>query len=153
MTTINSFKGEYSFLSNFYPAEVTVQGIDFPTAEHAYQAGKTTDWSRMHFVAAASTPGEAKKLGQSLQLREDWATRKDEWMYIVLFQKFRQHHDLLAQLLATGDTELVEGNTWHDQIWGDCTCPKHADTPGDNQLGHLLMRIREEMKDWKGEPA
>ena len=35
VTVKNSFRDEYSFLSNFYPSPVTYRGVVFPTAEHA----------------------------------------------------------------------------------------------------------------------
>jgi len=41
MFTINTFRGKYRFLSNFYYAEVNYEGIRYPTVEHAYQAAKT----------------------------------------------------------------------------------------------------------------
>jgi predicted NAD-dependent protein-ADP-ribosyltransferase YbiA (DUF1768 family) len=50
-------------------------------------------------------------------------------------------------LLDTGDEELVEGTTWHDNIWGNCSCPKCKNIPGQNRLGKLLMQIREEIKN------
>ena len=38
MDIIDSFKGEYSFLSNFYQYPVTYGGLTYPTAEAAFQA-------------------------------------------------------------------------------------------------------------------
>ena len=38
---ISSFTGDYSFLSNFHPAEVSLDDINYPSVEHAYQAAKT----------------------------------------------------------------------------------------------------------------
>ena len=43
MTTIDSFHGVYRFLSNFWPAQVALDGIVYPTVEHAYVAAKTID--------------------------------------------------------------------------------------------------------------
>src|SRR6185503_14597055 len=43
MNNIDSFKDEYRFLSNFYPAPVQFDGIRFPTVEHAYQFARTLD--------------------------------------------------------------------------------------------------------------
>ena len=55
--------------------------------------------------------------------------------------KFTQNPGLLDKLLATGDAELVEGNTWGDQVWGVC------DGVGENHLGKTLMRIRSELRN------
>ena len=43
MAKIDSFSGEYDFLSNFYSQEITYDGIKYPTNEHAFQAAKTLD--------------------------------------------------------------------------------------------------------------
>lgn len=53
--------------------------------------------------------------------------------------------ELKSKLLATGDEELVEGNTWHDRTWGRCVCSK-CGGQGQNLLGQLLMELREEIK-------
>lgn len=47
---------------------------------------------------------------------------------------------LRSQLLSTGTAELVEGNWWNDRYWGVCN------GRGENHLGKILMRIREELK-------
>ena len=56
--------------------------------------------------------------------------------------KFTHNADLRERLLATRGALLVEGNTWHDQTWGSCVCPQHAEVPGDNALGVILMTLR-----------
>lgn len=61
-------------------------------------------------------------------------------MYEICKAKFTQHKDLAEKLLETGDEELVEGNKWNDTYWGVCN------GKGKNQLGKILMRIREELK-------
>lgn len=61
--------------------------------------------------------------------------------------KFRQHPKLKKKLLGTGDAVLIEGNTWHDNIWGDCSCPKCWNIEGKNLLGRILMQVREELTE------
>jgi predicted NAD-dependent protein-ADP-ribosyltransferase YbiA (DUF1768 family) len=55
--------------------------------------------------------------------------------------------ELAEKLLATGDAELIEGTTWHDNTWGNCSCPQCENIPGENRLGKLLMQVREEIKN------
>ena len=52
----------------------------------------------------------------------------------------------MEQLLFTEGFDLVEGNHWHDNIWGDCSCNKCNGTKGTNYLGKILMTVREENK-------
>jgi predicted NAD-dependent protein-ADP-ribosyltransferase YbiA (DUF1768 family) len=56
-----------------------------------------------------------------------------------------QDPKLRAMLLATGNEELIEGNTWHDNTWGDCSCDACKDIEGKNMLGKLLMKVRDEL--------
>jgi ribA/ribD-fused uncharacterized protein len=129
---IDSFTDDHRFLSNF---EGKVEWI--------FQAMKTTDWKEQVRVLSASTPGEAKKRGRKVTLRPDWDEIRLDVMEAAVREKFSQ--PLMARLLEeTGDAELVEGNYWHDQFWGDCTCNHHYRSPGQNHLGKLLMKIREE---------
>ena len=95
------------------------------------------------------SPSDAKKAGRNLKLRSDWEEIKDRVMYDVCRAKFTMNDSLrLAdRLLATGDEELVEGNTWHDNYWGDCHCEKCKDIPGRNQLGKTLMKLREKLRN------
>jgi predicted NAD-dependent protein-ADP-ribosyltransferase YbiA (DUF1768 family) len=37
---IDSFRGEYFFLSNFYLVEIEIGGKSYPSSEHYYQAMK-----------------------------------------------------------------------------------------------------------------
>jgi len=66
---INRFRGEYEFLSNFYPVEiVAVNGRVFPSVEHAYQASKSLDTNEIEWIQSAATPGLAKRRGLKIQL-------------------------------------------------------------------------------------
>jgi ribA/ribD-fused uncharacterized protein len=97
-------------------------------------------------VANAPTPGIAKRLGRMLPLRSDWENVKEYIMCLGLKAKFA-NKELAEQLLDTGDAELIEGNVWHDNTWGDCQCERCSGIPGQNKLGKLLMKVREELKN------
>jgi ribA/ribD-fused uncharacterized protein len=148
-TSITSFSGAYTFLSNFYASPVLLRCLDifdedsYPTVEHAFQAAKSREPAVREDVRTSYTPGRAKRLGRVLSLRSDWDTIKFEVMESLLRQKFAPHR-LGGALLRTGDVELVEGNTWHDRIWGVCICERCRST-GQNELGKLLMKIRKDM--------
>lgn len=139
MSVIDSFSGEYRFLSNFYPCEMDVAGVRYPTLEHAFQAEKTTNPTERELVRNAKTPGQAKALGRRVTLREDWESVKMDVMRELLRMKF-SNKVLRAELLGTGEARLVEGNYWNDRYWGVCN------GRGENRLGKLLMEIREEIR-------
>ena len=142
---INCFDGKYAFLSNFYESPCDFEGILYTTVEHAFQAAKTLDRNERLKIAVAETPGKAKRMGRSVTLRPDWEEIKIDVMRQCLHSKFKDP-DLVFALLDTGDEELVEGNTWHDNCWGNCTCEQCVNKPGENKLGKLLMEIRKEFR-------
>jgi len=131
---IDSFDGEYRFLSNFWPAEVEFEGIKFPSVENAYQAAKTLDLEERKRLAAM-TSGQAKKAGKKLEIRPDWESVKVAVMENLVWQKF-QNAELMAKLKATGEKPLIEGNWWGDTFWGICR------GKGKNELGRILMQVR-----------
>ena len=137
---IPEFQGEYRFLSNFWPAEVRFEGLIYPSSEHAYQAAKSLDPAERKRIAALPTPSAAKKAGAALKLRPNWDTEKFNVMETVVRDKFTRHADLRVKLLATGDAELIEGNTWGDRTWGV------FEGKGENRLGKILMKIRAELR-------
>ena len=143
---IDRFEGPHAFLSNFYPCPLVNPFAEagapvYPTLEHAFQAAKTNDPIERAQVRSAPTPGAAKRMGRRVTLRADWESSRVGVMRALLWAKFRAE-PLLSMLRATGETSLIEGNSWHDQIWGQCYCDTHTDIPGQNLLGQLLMELR-----------
>lgn len=136
---IREFQGQFRFLSNFYPAEVELDEVTYPTVEHAYQAAKTRDLLLRRGIRNAQRPGLAKRWGRSIRPRSDWEEVKVGIMHQLVKQKFSRE-PLKSQLLATGDAELIEGNTWGDKFWGKF-CGE-----GENHLGRILMEVREELR-------
>ncbi|KKL10659.1 hypothetical protein LCGC14_2553590 [marine sediment metagenome] len=136
---ITEFKGDYGFLSNFYPAEVWLDGRDYPSVEHAFQAAKTLDLNIRTDIKSL-TAGSAKRAGRTVRLRPDWEDIKLPIMENLVRQKFQSHAKLGRSLLDTHDRALVEGNWWGDTFWG-----VHKGK-GENHLGKILMKVRDELK-------
>ena len=139
MTIDNFHTPGYEFLSNFAASPMQVAGILYPTSEHAYQAMKTGIESERRTVAACLTPGQAKRAGKGVTMRRGFQEKRELVMLALVRCKFR-NPTLAALLLATGDAQLVEGNTWGDQFWGRCQ------GQGENRLGLILMRVRDELR-------
>lgn len=139
-TRIKTFHGEAAFLSSFWAAPITFDGIEFPTVEHAYQAAKTLDFHRRYEISKIATPGQAKRAGQKVTLRPDWENIKEQIMLELVILKFMTHRKLRDLLLSTGHAELIEGNTWGDTYWGVCN------GVGQNVLGKVLMLVRGQLR-------
>jgi len=147
---ISKFSGRYKFLSNFYAVNLYFEGLIYPSVEHAYQAAKARYEPDKERIRDLSTPGEAKRAGRVIFLRPDWEEIKLTVMETLVRSKFRRK-TLRDKLLATGDTELIEGNWWGDKFWGVCN------GVGQNHLGKILMKVRKELcihyNTYKGDNA
>lgn len=136
---INNFRGEYSFLSNFYNSPVEYQGITYRNNEAAFQSAKSLNLD-IRKTFSNLDPSQAKRKGRHVVLRPDWENVKFDIMYEICKAKFSQNKILKDKLLNTGNEYLEEGNTWGDKIWGT------VNGEGQNNLGKILMKIREELK-------
>jgi len=154
---IDSFSGEFRFLSNFYPSPIMAMGISFASVEHAFQAMKAVELRACLLVNGTHletddrmpdgirithdpiTAGHAKKAGRLIEKRKDWDDVKVDVMEFCLRLKFKDT-TLFGKLLDTGKRQLIEGNNWGDVTWGVCN------GVGENYLGRLLMYIRSESR-------
>jgi ribA/ribD-fused uncharacterized protein len=133
---INNLRG--TFLSNFYDCRVIYEGIWYRNAESAYQASKL-DSRKARLQFQGLTGAQAKALGRTVELRDDWEDVKLSNMYDVVSAKFANNTGLRMKLMMTGDEEIVEENTWGDTYWGVCQ------GKGENHLGKILMFTRWEL--------
>lgn len=139
MNKITSFKNEHRWLSNMAACEIIYGDLVFKSTEAFYQAMKTLDADeRIKFQGYDGQT--SKREGRKLILRDDWHQIKDEVMKFALKKKFSQE-PFKSLLINTGDAEIIEGNYWHDNYWGSCTCSKCGNN-GLNILGKMIMDIR-----------
>jgi hypothetical protein len=154
---IEQFRGEYRFLSNFFPATVVLDGQTYASVEAAYQASKSANSEyRTAIRALGEESGAVKRLGRTMTwerrgagaqyleagrttLRPDWNEARLSVMLDLVRQKFTRHADLATRLLATGQEELRETNWWRDSFWGV------YNGEGENHLGKILMQVRSEI--------
>jgi ribA/ribD-fused uncharacterized protein len=130
----------YYEFTNFARYPVQLKGKTWPTSEHYYQAQKHAGTPLEEQIRQAARPREAFHLGRSQPSRPDWEEVKDAVMCEVVLAKFTQHPYLRKLLLSTGDALLVE-HTENDPYWGD-----GGDGSGQNMLGQVLMRVREQLR-------
>lgn len=152
---IKRFEGRWGFLSNFYPCKVEHKGLIYPSVEHYYVAMKVTEIQLLNgnyytagdfreMITRVKLPADVKKIGQKVKVRKDWDEKRLEFMNYAVREKFKDEK-LSEMLLTTGEMDLVEGNFWHDNFWGSCSCKKCSGL-GENNLGKILMQIRLELK-------
>ena len=135
----------YGAFSNMFQRPLEFEGVVFPTAEHAYQAGKALRPVVRDWILAAPSPALAAMAAHGLYTWEvvpNWAKIKFSRMRQVLRAKFTQHFDLAELLIATGPARLVESsvvNNAVNRLWGE------VNGKGDNMLGTMLMELRAEL--------
>jgi len=103
-------------------------------------AMKSIAYADRAHIASIPKASDAKKFGQTVELRSNWEDIKIAMMYKVCYPKFLQNTDLKQLLLSTGDKYLEETNYWKDTTWGVCN------RIGTNYLGKVLMAVREDIR-------
>ncbi|MDV7392348.1 NADAR family protein, partial [Arthrospira platensis SPKY1] len=140
---IRKFDKAYKWLSNFAPCTIVLNGITYPSVEHAYMSAKSDDvrWY-LKCTDDRIKPGTIKKLSRGILLVSNWHSLKIEVMRECLNQKFSQE-PYKTLLIETGDVFIQEGNFWGDTFWGvDLETGE-----GENNLGKLIMEVREKLKN------
>ena len=129
---------------------MTVNGVLWRTVEHAFQANKTFNKEWQNKILTAITAREAKALGKQLKtlglLRPDWHEVSLLIMHHLVLLKFTFFTEYRNVLLSTGDDPIVEGNWWHDNFWGECSCEKCSNIEKFNHLGLILVRVRKMLR-------
>ena len=131
----------HGYMSNFYKAKIVLDGKEWPSTEHYYQAQKSLDPVVREQIRTAPSSGEAARLGRACKVRDDWEQIKRGVMYKCVYAKFTQNPHLSFALLATGNAKLVEktsGTVRPDSVWGDGYYGE-----GENWLGIILMIVRD----------
>jgi ribA/ribD-fused uncharacterized protein len=136
----------YGVFSNLFRRPFVFEGREYPTAEHAYQAGKARKEAVREWILSAPSPSLVAMAAHGLytwDIVPNWTAIKFDRMRSILRSKFSQHEDLRALLLETGDARLVEvgrTNNSVNRVWGE------VNGKGLNMLGVLLMEIRAELR-------
>ncbi|MBN8214256.1 MAG: NADAR family protein [Xanthomonadales bacterium] len=136
----------YGAFSNLFRRAMVFEGREYPTAEHAYQAGKARKEAVREWILSAPSPSLVAMAAHGLytwDITPEWSRTKFDRMRDVLRAKFMQHEDLKELLLSTGDARLVEAGKTDNVVnrtWGE------VNGKGLNMLGVLLMEVRDEIR-------
>lgn len=133
---------EYGAFSNLFRRSMKFDCETFPTAEHAYQAGKPRKPAVRAWLMAAPSPSLLAMAAHGLyswDIAPGWSAGRYARMQAVVLAKFSQHADLADILLGTGDARLGEAGTVDNEVnrrWGE------VNGRGENWLGKILMETR-----------
>jgi len=134
---IEEFQGEFRWLSNFMPVTIVLDGVTFPSVEHAYVSSKKDDKEWIEICSKGGlTSAQIKNMGKGITTIKNVVVMTE-----CLRQKFNQE-PYKTKLIETGDRYIQEGNRWNDTFWGFCL----KTNTGENNLGKIIMEIRDELK-------
>lgn len=149
------------YLSNWYLSEFTVDDIRFSSMEQYMMYEKAVlfhDKETAEKILRTDDVAEIKALGRIVQNFDDkiWIKSREEIVYKGIFEKFYQNPELMERLAETGEDVIAECAV-KDCIWGIGLSMKDEDRfcvgkwKGQNLLGQILMRVREEIRRQKKE--
>ncbi|KAF9000293.1 hypothetical protein BDQ17DRAFT_685197 [Cyathus striatus] len=134
---------QYAGFLNHSPHRVLYNNKTYPSATHLHEAMKYIENRPeiAEFIRTCPNIHDVYPLSAQYQQyqRADWGQLFMSLMEEVLFLKFRQHPDLRALLLKTGEAILryADGK---DPFWGE-----GPDGSGRNELGKALMKVRRKL--------
>lgn len=141
--TINFYTPKYYVFNNFSAHSIEYRGKLYPTSEHAYQAAKCTDPVGQEAIRKARSPLQAKALANETYRTAkdpDWGRKKVAVLEEILRAKLEQHPEAREALQESDGEEIVEDSPT-DYFWGE-----GADGSGQNMLGKLWMKLRDEFR-------
>lgn len=141
-------------LSNFFPSVFKVGTTEYSHGEQFIQKMKADlfrDSETGKAIMRAKTPQQMKSLGNKVKgfSEDQWRRQAVDLVIPGLEAKFTQNEECKQYLLNTGDTFLAEAS--RDDFWAigcgffDRKAMEKKDTWTSNHLGHMLMRIRQQL--------
>lgn len=99
--TINSYTGDYAFLSNNYPLPLEFDTLVFPTATHMYECSKSVKPEDWKLILQDPNPLYARSTGLIITIRSDWPEIQRSMLRQVIHEKFTQHSEYIWHLWKT----------------------------------------------------
>ena len=142
---IGFYPREFYPFDNFSSFKVEWNGYLFASVEEAYQAASFmgSDEELVEKIKKSHSADEAQRIAYANRdkRREDWDDVKVSIMEELLRLKIEQNPYVKKKLLQTGDYMIVEDSP-KDDFWG-----WGPNRDGQNNLGKLWMKLREELKN------
>ncbi|MEQ3761673.1 MAG: NADAR family protein [Alcanivorax sp.] len=134
-------------LASYSKHSFELDGFEWPSVEHYYQAMKFDDAEYREQIRQAAHPADASKLGKSKKhtRRKDWKKNSVTYMTRGTYIKCRTHPEVAQVLLDSGDIEIKEVSQY-DYFWGS-----GRDLRGKNSYGKMLMGVRDKLREEQAE--
>ncbi|MGC9968903.1 MAG: NADAR family protein [Minisyncoccia bacterium] len=135
------------YFSPYTAHAIEIDGVVYPTVEHAYQCLRYTDKKIIDEIKNARSPVKAWEIStkyKHLQI-PTFREHKRETMKMLMRARADQHEEVRKALLDSGDIQIVKHITTYppgDGWWDD-----GEDGKGLNHMGRIWMEIREELRN------
>jgi len=141
--------------SQWHPSPFVIDGVTYNCAEQYMMAEKARlfrDTTREAMIMTSPDPSDQKRYGRQVMGFDftKWNAAAKDIVYRGSHAKFTQNPDLLAHLMATAGSTLVEASP-ADEVWGiglrknDKRALNRSQWRGTNWLGEVLTKLRENL--------
>lgn len=145
--------------SQWCPSTFEIGGVKYNCCEQYMMAQKAllfNDTESYKMIMSATSPRDQKAFGRRVKGfdKDEWESVCRQIVYDANFAKFTQNPKMMAELIETGDREIVEASP-EDKIWGiglhenDARVHDKSQWQGTNWLGEAIMQVREKLKTIK----
>lgn len=148
MTGILPLEIFYIYFSPYTAHAIELDGVIYPTVEHAYQCQRYTDPEIIKEIISARSPVKAWETSSKYKHLQIPEFKKEEYKLEVMKKlmklKALQHEEVRKALRDSGDLKIVKHIVTFppgDGFWDD-----GEDGKGENQIGKMWMQIRDELK-------
>ncbi len=134
----------YIYFSPYTAHAIEINGVLYPTVEHAYQCARYTDKNIIDEIIKATSPVKAWQTSTKYKHLQIPEFKNDEYklniMKNLMRLKMEQHDEVRQALIDSGDLQIVKHIVTYppgDGFWDDGT-----DGRGLNHIGKMWMEIR-----------
>ena len=138
----------YIYFSPYTAHAIELDGISYPTVEHAYQCQRYADQKISEEIRNASSPVKAWETSTKYKHLQIPEFKNDEYKLAVMKKlnrlKAQQHEEIRQALIDSGDLEIVKHIFTYppgDGFWDD-----GQDGTGLNHMGRIWMEIRQGLR-------
>lgn len=135
------------YFSPYSAHAIEMDGVVYPTLEHAYQCQRYTDDKIIKEIRGARSPMKAWQVSSKYKTVQIPEFKNDEYklgiMKKLMELKTEQHEEVRKALIESGNLEIVKHITTYppgDGFWDD-----GEDGKGLNHIGRMWMEIRKSL--------
>jgi len=136
----------YIYFSPYTAHAIELEGVIYPTVEHAYQCQRYVDNKIIEEIRVARSPIKAWQIStkyKHLQIPEfKEAEHKLKVMKMLMKLKAEQHEEVMKALKDTSDLQIIKRIVTYppsDGFWDI-----GEDGKGQNHIGKIWMELRDE---------